>query len=357
MRVNKLGIHFSTPSRAMTSTTSGDGRTGSAPTLSDADARDAHLSIGLARDLGPAVMALFDDDDVTEIGTNPLSEAVWVESRSRGKVETDVRLPKAFARSFLHRIADQTHGTITHDVPFIEARLPAGRFRGARLAGQVEPIAPGPAFTIRIPPRAPLDLRVYLEQGAMTGTQYEAIRQAVVDRLNIFVVGGTNSGKTTLAMAILQEVARLTPDHRVVTIEDTPELQVASWCWNPLYVHPTADIDYGALLKIALRMSPDRIVVGESRGGSIVQLFDALLSGHPGGISTFHADTVQQAFLRMLNYARRDSDTDSHRHTIGDAIDLMIVMRKEGPRRYLSEMVYVRGFSEPDQQYRTVPIA
>ena len=104
-------------------------------------------------------------------------------------------------------------------------------------------------------------------------------------------------------------------------------------------------------------MSPDRIVVGESRGGSIVQLFDALLSGHPGGISTFHADPVQQAFLRMLNYARRDSDTDSHRHTIGDAIDLIVVLRKEGAVRRVAEMVYVDGFSEADQQYRTRPIA
>ena len=317
---------------------------------------DTHLADGLARDLGPEVMALFDDDDVTEIGTNPLSEAVWVDSRSRGKYETAARLPKPFARSFLNRIADQLHGTITHDLPFIEARLPGGRFKGARLAGQVEPIAPGPAFTIRIPAREPLDLRVYLEQGALTETQYEAIRQAVLDRLNIFVVGGTNSGKTTLAMAILLEVSRLTPDHRVVTIEDTPELQVLAWNWNPLYVHPTGGIDYGELLKIALRMSPDRIVVGESRGGSIVQLFDALLSGHPGGISTFHADTVHQAFLRMLNYARRDSDTDSHRHTIGDAIDLMIVLRKDGPLRKVTEMVYVKGYSETEHQYRTTPV-
>ena len=337
----------------------GDGRGApAAPDVSpDIDADEAFLADGLARDLGPEVMALFDDDDVTEVGTNPLSEMIWVDSHSRGKHPTEARLPKPFARSFLNRIADRTHGTITHDLPFIEARLPIARFKGARLAGQVEPIVPGPAFTIRIPPREPLDMRVYLEQGAMTETQFDAIKQAVVDRLNIFVVGGTNSGKTTLAMAILLEVARLTPDHRVVTIEDTPELQVRSWSWNPLYVHPTSGIEYGELLKIALRMSPDRIVVGESRGGSIVQLFDALLSGHPGGISTFHADTVQQGFLRMLNYARRDSDTDSHRHTIGDAIDLMIVLRKEGALRRITEMVYVRGFDEATQQYRTVPIA
>lgn len=345
----------------MPSAPSGDGLTGRPPATDtppgDDFLLDQSLVDGLVRDLGPDVMALFGDDDITEVGTNPLSEVVWVDSRSRGKYATDVRLPKPFARSFLNRIADRYHGTITHELPFIEARLPGGPFKGARLAGQVEPIAPGPSFTIRIPPREPLDLRVYLEQGAMTETQYAFIRQAVLDRLNIFVVGGTNSGKTTLAMAILLEVSRLTPDHRVITIEDTPELQVRSWCWNPLYVHPTGGIDYGELLKIALRMSPDRIVVGESRGQSIVQLFDALLSGHPGGISTFHADTVRQAFLRMLNYARRDSDTDSHRHTIGDAIDLMIVLQKAGPLRKITEMVRVNGFSEAEQRYLTEPIA
>ena len=317
---------------------------------------DDQLVLGLQRDLGPGLMALFEDEDITEIGTNPTDERVWVESRrAGGKTLTDVVLPKPYVRSFLNRIADRKGGTLTHTLPFLEARLPPGVFKGARLAGQVEPIAPGPCFTIRIPPSRPLDLRVYLEQGAMTQTQFDFIRQAVLDRLNIFVVGGTNSGKTTLAMAILLEVSRLCPDHRIVTIEDTPELQVESWCWNPLYVHPTEDIDYGALLKIALRMSPDRIVIGESRGGSIVQLFDALLSGHPGGLSTFHADTVNQAFLRMLNYARRDSDTDSHRTTIGDAVDLMIVLKKQGSVRRVTEMVRVNGYSDTEG-YRLEPI-
>ncbi|MEM1117391.1 MAG: ATPase, T2SS/T4P/T4SS family [Bacteroidota bacterium] len=321
------------------------------------DLLDEQLVLGLQRDLGPGVMALFDDDDITEVGTNPIGEGVWVESRAAGgKVMTDVSLPKPYVRSFLNRIADRKGGTLTHTLPFLEARLPPGAFKGARLAGQVEPIAPGPCFTIRIPPSRPLDLRVYLEQGGMTQSQFDFIRQAVLDRLNIFVVGGTNSGKTTLAMAILLEVSRLCPDHRIVTIEDTPELQVESWCWNPLYVHPTEDIDYGALLKIALRMSPDRIVIGESRGGSIVQLFDALLSGHPGGLSTFHADTVNQAFLRMLNYARRDSDTDSHRTTIGDAVDLMIVLKKVGSTRTVTEMVRVLGYDEA-AGYRLEPVA
>ena len=322
--------------------------------LSDEELAEAALATGLQRDLGPELMALFEDEDITEIGTNPGDDVVWVESRSAGgKTPTDVRLPKPFARAFLNRISDHKGATLTHDVPFIEARLPIGIFKGARLAGQIEPIVPGPCFTIRIPPLRPLDLRVYLEQEAMTPTQFDAILKAITDRLNIFVVGGTNSGKTTLAMAILLEVSRLCPNHRIVSIEDTPELQVRSWCWNPLYVHPTQDIDYGALLKLALRMSPDRIVIGESRGGSIVQLFDALLSGHPGGISTFHADNVRQAFLRMLNYARRDSDTDSHRQTIGDAIDMLIVLKKVGSKRQVTEMVRVHGWDEAAGDYVT----
>lgn len=316
------------------------------------DVLDAQLVYGLERDLGPGVMALFADPDVTEIGTNPTDDRVWIESRSAGgKALTDVVLPKPHARSFLNRVADRQGATLTHAVPYLEARLPPGPFKGGRLAGQIEPIAPGPCFTIRVPPLEPLDLRVYLEQQAMTPSQFDFIRQAILDRLNIFVVGGTNSGKTTLAMAILLEVSRLCPDHRIVTIEDTPELQVRSWCWNPLYVHPTEPLDYGALLKVALRMSPDRIVIGESRGGSIVQLFDALLSGHPGGISTFHADNVRQAFLRMLNYARRDSDTEAHRTTIGDAVDLLIVLKKVGSVRRVTEMVRVHRFDDDAGDY------
>ena len=193
------------------------------PPQTEDEILDDQLVRGLERDLGPAVMALFDDEDVTEIGTNPFDERVWVESRSAGgKTPTDVVLPKPYVRSFLNRIADRKGATLTHTLPFLEAQLPPGPFKGARLAGQVEPIAPAPCFTIRIPPLRPLDLRVYLEQGAMTPSQFDYVRQAVLDRLNIFVVGGTNSGKTTLAMAILLEVSRLCPDHRIVTIEDTP---------------------------------------------------------------------------------------------------------------------------------------
>ena len=314
--------------------------------------REERFMASLQRDMGPEVMALFTEEDITEIGTNPFEERIWVESRKQGgKMLTDVVLPKSYVRSFLHRIADWKGTTIKHEDPYLEAQLPPGPFRGGRLAGHLEPIVPAPAFTIRIPPVRPLELTSYVESGAMTQSQYDTIIQAILDRLNIFVVGGTNSGKTTLAMAILVEVSRLCPDHRIVTIEDTPELQVRSWCWNPLYVHPTSDIHYAELLRMALRMSPDRIVVGESRGKSIVQLFDALLSGHPGGISTFHSDNVRQAFLRMLNYARRDSDTDSHRYTMGDAIDLMIVLKKVRSLRRVTEMVRVQGFSDKTNDY------
>lgn len=316
---------------------------------------DDLLTRNLKRDLGAEVVELFDTPGITEIGVNPMKDNVWVEDAGTMR-ETSIMLSKAHVRSFLNRIADSKDKILSEDDPHLEASLPPGLFKGARLAGQVEPIVPGPCFTIRIPPAEPFELGVYIEQGGMTPDQYDTIVEAIDKRWNIFVVGGTSSGKTTLAMAVLLEVSRRHPDQRIVTIEDTPELQVLSWCWNPLYTHPTGRYHYDELIRMALRMNPDRIVVGECRGKSIVSLFDALLSGHPGGVSTFHADTSEQAFLRMLNYARRQSDTDSHKYTIGDAIDLMIVLRKVDGVRRIVEMVYVDGYDDVKGKYNVTSI-
>jgi len=303
--------------------------------------------VKLEHDLGPEVMSLFDDPNITEIGTDPYQERIWIDDRAvGGKVLLEIYRPKSYVRSFLNRVAHQKGQTLTHENPHLEANLPTGRFKGARLAGEIEPVVPAPSFTIRIPPLRPLELKSYVEGGSMTESQFGTIIQAIDERLNIFVIGGTNSGKTTLAMAILQEVSRRCPDHRIITIEDTPELQVLSKFWCPLYTYPGAH--YTELLRMALRMSPDRIVIGESRGKSIVELFDALLSGHPGGVSTFHASSVEKALRRMMIYARRDSDTEAHHYTIGDAVDLMIVMRKEGSLRRITEMVRLHSYTDRD---------
>jgi type IV secretion system protein VirB11 len=125
----------------------------------------------------------------------------------------------------------------------------------------------------------------------------EFLRAAVRDRKNILVVGSTGSGKTTLVNAILDSVATETPQHRVLLIEDTPELQCKVENFVPLLA--VGSITMTDCLKVCMRMTPDRIIVGEVRGGEALALLKAWNTGHPGGVSTVHANDAAAGLLRV----------------------------------------------------------
>lgn len=309
----------------------------------------------LSRDLGPGVMGYVGAPGVTEIGSNPKQDCVWVERRSSGKELTQTPLSDAHLTEFLNRVADRSGEVLTPSSPVIEAALPQKLFGGARLSGRVPPLVPAPAFNIRIlPERAyPLEAFVHDEEGyddvdpVLSRHQYDRLVQSIKTYDNIFVVGGTGSGKTTLAMSILRKVSDLFPDERIVTLEDTPELRVASWCHEPFY--KKGGRSYLDLIQTALRASPGRLVMGECRGPAILELFDTTLSGHPGAVVTFHAQSARKALRRMMIYCRRASDTDSHHLTIADAVDLILVLKKRGRGdRPAAEMTRVTGYSKSD---------
>jgi type IV secretion system protein VirB11 len=304
---------------------------------------EADASELFVRDLGPAVMALFDRKDVTELGVNPGSDAVWIDSHAGGMERTDVRLAPAKVRSFLNRAANRGGYLLTEDNPRLECEMPLGRFGGARLSGSIPPIVTSPGFCLRKFSDEVIPLTRYVSDEIMTPSQHEALVQALHDHDNIFIVGATGSGKTTLAESLLNKLGELYPNERVVTMEDTYELSLPSM-WNVYPMKTQTRGDYTQLIEMAMRYSPDRIVVGESRGRSLLHLFDALLSGHEGGISTFHASTVEGALRRMLLYCLRDSDTQSHRQTIGDAVDLMVIIERNGSTRSIKRIARIRGY-------------
>lgn len=304
-----------------------------------------HLARMLSSDLGPDFMALFDDNDVTEIIAPPTMDTVLIDTHSSGIKATTVSLPKPTVLSFLNRCADDQGVPITASYPRIEYALPDRIFRGSRLTGVVPPAVEAPMFCLRKFSNTVIPLSAYVEQGVITDYQESVILNALKRKRSIAVVGGTGSGKTTLQMTLLDLVTRWDPLSHIITMEDTREIDLPhSRAWTPLTVYPGGSL--ADLIEMSLRLSPDRIVVGECRGRGLVSLFEAFISGHPGGVFTYHAHRVEEALTRMLINCKQDSDTDSHRHTIGQAIDLIIILEKSHGRRFVPQMVRVNGFSD-----------
>jgi len=301
----------------------------------------------LARDLGPGPVKLFDTEGVSEIGINPGSRHIWYDG-PEGPVQTDYYVSAANVRAFLNRISNERGEVLNPDSPTIEAALPTPIFKGARIAGQIPPVVNHPAFSIRVPSTLLITLDEYVEQGAMSPDQRAGIEFAVKEMKNIFVVGGTGSGKTTLAQAIMHRISEVYPNQRIVTIEDTPELNIYSWNTYQLFTSAARPGSKAFVLDDALMttlvLAPKRIIVGESRGPSILVLMDLLLTGHPGGLSTFHAESVEKALNRMLRYCMRSSNTEAHRSTIADAAQCLVVLnRLPSGKRVVTEMAFCDG--------------
>lgn len=302
-------------------------------------------------------MRFFGCADVTEIGKDPGKEVLWIDTRSRGLVLSDVTLSDRHTRSFLNRVADANGQLLNADTPRIEAALPKSLFKGARLSGHVPPVVPrSVGFTIRIPEAEAAPLESFRESGSFTPSQYDALLRWIETRRNVAIVGGTSTGKTYLLNSILRKIGELHPAHRIVTIEQVPEIIIThSWSWYPLTTR-TED-GYLQLVEDSMRLSPKRLVGGESRGRGILALLDAFNSGHDGGLFTFHSNTAEKALRRIYNYCRRDSDTDSHKETIGDAVQAMIVLDRDGPHRFVREMYELDGYSTEEDRYRLTPVA
>jgi len=187
----------------------------------------------------------------------------------------------------------------------------------------------------------------YVDGGIMSAEQADLLRQAVADRRNILVAGGTSTGKTTLTNALLAEVAK-TSD-RVVLIEDTRELQ----CSTPnLVAMRTKDgvATLSDLVRSSLRLRPDRIPIGEVRGAEALDLLKAWGTGHPGGIGTIHAGTALGA-LRRLEQLIQEAVVTVPRALIAETIDLVAVLSGRGTNRRLAELGSVDGLG-PDGDYR-----
>ena len=294
----------------------------------------------LARYLGTAVLNAFADDDVTEIYLNPQDGLVRLDTRSRGRVESSARLDAVRVEMFLNAVASSLGATVGPENPRLEAELPSEIFRGSRLQGFLPPVTPAPAFNIRKPPSVIYSLDDYAEAGAITLQQRQELQHAVFAHWNILIAGGTNSGKTTLANAILKEITDLFPRERIVILEDTIELQCSAR--DHVALRTSACVTLSDLVRSTMRTSPNRIVVGEVRGSEALELLDVWATGHPGGVATVHASSAEGALLRLDRLARR-ANVPSQTELVAEAIHLVAVIEGGNSNRRVSELARVEG--------------
>lgn len=286
--------------------------------------------------LGAAIGALLNEDEVVEVMLNP-DGRIWTDRLGVGLADSGHRLSPADGERLIRLVAHQVGERVDAERPRISAELPGGQ----RFEGLIAPVVIAPTFAIRKPAVAVFRLDAYVAAGVMTEAQADHLRLAVVTRKNILVVGGTSTGKTTLVNALLAEIAE-TGD-RVVLIEDTRELQ----CAAPNLVALRAKAGSASLsdlVRSALRLRPDRIPIGEVRGGEALDLIKAWGTGHPGGVGTLHAGSATGALAR-LEQLIEEAVVTAPRALIAETIDLIAVLAGRGDARRLVELAAVDGLS------------
>ncbi len=286
--------------------------------------------------LGPSIAAMLEAPDTIEVIANP-DGRLWLEQVGRGRIATPHRLEASETERVIRLVATLTGASANRDTPIVSAELPP---RGERFEGVLPPVSRGPCFAIRKPASRVFTLDEYVTSGVVTADQAAELRDAVLRRANIIVAGGTGSGKTTLANALLDEIARLR--ERVVILEDTRELQCAAEDVVAMRTQPGA-VSLSDLVRSTLRLRPDRIVVGEVRGPEALDLLKAWNTGHPGGIATLHANSAQAALARLEQLTMEVCETPP-RALIAEAIDLVVFVERGGPAgRRIPEIFAPKG--------------
>jgi type IV secretion system protein TrbB len=314
-----------------------------------ADEAQRHYLGSLERALGPEVLAALTDADVTEAYVNPTGR-IFLDTRSRGRVDTGTRLPTERVTRFLNLVASRLPAVINAGRPTLQAELPPDPpFRGARLQGFVPPLVAAPAFNLRKPPAVIYTLDEYVATGVLAPDWRQLLGHAVLQHRNVLVAGGTASGKTTLVNALLHEITAASRRERIVILEDTIELQ----CSAPdcLALRTSDGVRLRDLVKAALRTSPDRIVVGEVRDEAALDLLDAWQTGHPGGVATLHANDPLGALHRLDRLAQRAS-VPPQPHLVGDAIHLVVMIAGGSAGRRVTEIARVQGYDGWRHKYR-----
>ena len=283
------------------------------------------------------VRHLLEEMTISEIMVNPDS-TIWIEQEGEIKPLPELHFDDGALLTSLEVIANRFGKKLDADSPILNVRLPDG----SRLAALIPPVVhPAPLLTIRKFTSRGFTMDDFLKRQMLTEVESKTLAASVVEAENLLISGGTGSGKTTL----LNVLATFIPIHeRILILEDTAELHIL----KPHVISAEAQLDthrnpiqFSDLLRAALRHRPDRIIVGEIRGPEARVFLDALNTGHRGSLSTIHANSAQDALLRLSQLALRSSAGVSLDDVIDESkrsIDMVVHVAKIDGHRKVQEI-------------------
>jgi type IV secretion system protein VirB11 len=302
----------------------------------------------LQQELMPIIRTGLEDDDVIEIMANPNGE-IWFDRLSCGVERTGMVFSETQIETIIGTIA-HWHGVVVHrEAPRLRAELPLD---GSRFQGLLRPVSP-PTFVIRKHLKQVISLDEQVAAGTLTPAQAATLHAAINARNNIAIVGGTLSGKTVLANTVIDAMVQAFGESlRLVLIEDTYELRCTAP--NVVHLHTSDTVSTQQLVQDALRLRPDRIIVGEVRGAEAWDLLKSWNTGHPGGVTTVHADTAPQAMDR-LEALIEEAGIRPNPRILANTVHLIVQMVRLGSREWrVQEIVRCHGWNGHHYEFEGV---
>jgi pilus assembly protein CpaF len=294
---------------------------------------------------------LLNDPEVTDILVNGPAN-VYMEKAGILRECPGIEMSERSLQVAVRNIARALNDDVGPDRPVLDARLPDG----SRVAAVLAPCSlNGTILAIRKFQSQRYTLNELIRIGMLSITVADRLRQSIDARENILIAGGTGSGKTTLLTAL---ACLIGADERIVVIEDTAEIQIQARNLVRLEARreqpPVPAVTVRDLVKASLRLRPDRILVGEVRGGEAFDLLQALNTGHAGTLSTLHANSAEQAISRFTTCVLMSGIELPYRairSNIAEALNLIIHVERRAGHRHVSEVAAIRGYDATLDRY------
>jgi P-type conjugative transfer ATPase TrbB len=296
---------------------------------------------------GPEILKHMEDPAVIEIMLNPDGQ-LWIEKLHEGTLSTGHTLPPEQAENIIKLIASFKNNVANQTLPMLSTELP---LNASRFQGWLPPVVSHPCFAIRKHSKFILTLKDYEKANILTEAQRMFLTEAVLTKKNMVIAGGTGSGKTTFANALLQLLNE--EKDRVLILEDLSELQTS--IKNCVKMSTSETVSMRDLVKGSLRMRPDRIIIGEVRDGAALDLLKAWNTGHPGGLCTVHANSGESTLDRLEDLIQEVTVTVP-RNLILNAIDLIVfIARDRTGKRKIESIQVLKGFDNGRYLLETIP--
>jgi len=312
----------------------------------ETESTERRLSAMLRTAFCPVVRAALEAETTIEVMVNP-DGSVWIEEAGRGLVPTSKTIASGDRERVIRLVASSLGAAPSPNASIVSAELPG---TGERFEGVLPPVAAAPCYSIRKLARTPFTLADYVRQGALSPALADKLKALVAERANIVIAGGTSSGKTSFANALLAEGGF--SHERIVILEDTRELTCPAANLVALRTQETR-VNLRDLVRSTLRLRPDRIIVGEVRGAEALDLLKAWNTGHPGGLTTLHANSALGALSRLEQLVS-EGTARAPFELIAETVDVIVFMSRAGGQRHIEDAVRVLEFT--GEGYRTEPV-